>query len=130
MRTFAVVVVALALGASTASAATITIPAIQVHTGGPQDFIPPQAVDISYAFFAMLAVILIGWPLSRAFGRRLERSGKGTLSPAATEQLQRIEQALDAMAIEVERISEAQRYLTKLQAGQLGEPSALPGERR
>lgn len=106
------------------------IPAIQVHTGGPQDFIPPQAVDISYAFFAMLAVILIGWPLSRAFGRRLERSGKGTLSPAATEQLQRIEQALDAMAIEVERISEAQRYLTKLQAGQLGEPSALPGERR
>ena len=34
------------------------------------------------------------------------------------------------MAIEVERISEAQRYFTKLQAGQLGESGALPGERR
>ena len=95
-----------------------------------QDIIPPQAVDISYAFFAMVAVIFIGRPLARAFGRRLERSGQAALSPAVSEQLRRIEQAVDAMAIEVERISEAQRYFTKLQAGQLGEPSALPGERR
>jgi hypothetical protein len=106
------------------------IPGIEIHTGGPQSLIPPQVVDISYAFFAMVAVILIGWPLSRAFGRRLERSAKSTLSPAVAEQLQRIEQAVDAMAIEVERISEAQRYAAKLQAGQVGEPSALPGERR
>ena len=106
------------------------IPGIEIHTGGPQSLIPPQVVDISYAFFAMVAVILIGWPLSRAFGRRLERSAKSTLSPAVAEQLQRIEQAVDAMAIEVERISEAQRYAAKLQAGQDGEPSGLPGERR
>jgi len=106
------------------------IPGIEIHTGGPQSLIPPQVVDISYAFFAMVAVILIGWPLSRAFGRRLERSAKSTLSPAVAEQLQRIEQAVDAMAIEVERISEAQRYLTKLQSGQLGEAASLPGERR
>ena len=106
------------------------MPTIQVHTGGPQDMIPPQVVDISYAFFAMVAVILIGWPFSRAFGRRLERNAQSTLSPAVGEQLTRIEQAVDAMAVEVERISEAQRYFTKLQAGQLAEPSALPGERR
>jgi hypothetical protein len=106
------------------------IPTIEVHTGAPQDVIPPQAVDISYAFFAMVAFILIGWPFSRAFGRRLERNTQSALSPAVSAQLQRIEQAVDAMAVEVERISEAQRYFTKLQAGQLGEPSALPGERR
>ena len=106
------------------------IPTIEVQTGGPQDVIPPQAVDISYAFFAMVAVILIGWPLSRAFGRRLERTTQSALSPAVSEQLTRIEQAVDAMAVEVERISEAQRYFTKLQAGQLAEPGALPGERR
>jgi hypothetical protein len=106
------------------------IPTIEVHTGGPQDMIPPQVVDISYAFFAMVAVILIGWPLSRAFGRRLERNARSPLSPAVSEQLTRIEQAVDAMAVEVERISEAQRYFTKLQAGQLAEPGALPGERR
>ena len=104
----------------------------QVHTGIPQDIIPPQAVDISYGFFAMVAAIFIGLPLSRAFGRRLERSaGAKSLSPAVMGQLQRIEQAVEAMSVEVERISEAQRYYTKLQAGQHAEPGALPsGDRR
>jgi hypothetical protein len=47
-----------------------------------------------------------------------------------TEQLQRIEQAVDAMSIEVERISESQRFLAKLQTGQGAEPVALPGSGR
>ena len=97
------------------------IPAIPVHRGAdgpPPSLIPPQAVDIAYGFFAMVAAILIGWPLSRAFSRRLERGGQtAAIPPAVTEQLQRIEQAVDAMAVEVERISEAQRYFTKLHAG-------------
>ena len=107
------------------------IPNIEVHTG-MQDIIPPQAVDISYAFFAMVAFIIIGWPFSRAFGRRLERSAASkAFPPAVIDQLQRIEQGVEAMALEVERISEAQRYLTKVQAGRAGEASALPsGDRR
>jgi hypothetical protein len=32
-----------------------------------------------------------------------------------SEQLERIEQAVEAMSIEIERISESQRFLTKLQ---------------
>src|SRR5437763_3521145 len=48
------------------------IPHIQVNTGFPADVIPPQAVDISIAFFVMCAVMVFGWPLARAFGRRLE----------------------------------------------------------
>jgi hypothetical protein len=40
------------------------------------------------------------------------------------EQLQRIEQAVDAMAIEVERISESQRFMAKLQHDTA---QALPG---
>src|SRR5215204_5823065 len=105
----------------------ITFPGgIDVHTGVGESPIPPQVVDLAYGFFIMVAVILIGWPLSRAFGRRLERGARtGALSPAVGEQLQRIEQAVDAMAIEVERISEAQRYLAKVQSGQLAEPGAL-----
>ena len=98
----------------------------------PGDVIPPQAVDISIAFFVMCAVMVIGWPLARAFGRRLERSGPAAaVSPAVTEQLQRIEQAVEAMSIEVERISESQRYLAKLQSAPHSEPAALDsGERR
>ena len=108
------------------------IAGVDVHTGVPEHGIPPQVVDLAYGFYAMVAVMVIGWPLARAWGRRLERGGAATaLSPAMGEQLQRIEQAVDTMALEVERISEAQRYLTKLQAGQVAESAGLPsGDRR
>jgi hypothetical protein len=104
---------------------------ITVQTGTPADMIPPQVVDLAYGFFFMVAAIVIGFPLSRAFSRRLERGSQtAAISPAVSDQLLRIEQAVEAMALEVERISEAQRYLTKLQVAQ-GEPGALPsGERR
>jgi len=107
------------------------IPTIQVHPGMAENVIPPQAVDIAIGFFVMCAVMIIGWPLARAFGRRLERSGPAaTVSPAVAEQLQRIEQSVEAMAIEVERISEAQRYFAKLQSAPLGEPAALDSGKR
>ena len=81
---------------------------------------PPQVVDISIAFFIMCAVMVIGWPLARAFGRRLERRPDvPSVGAGMTEQLQRIEQAVDAMAIEIERISESQRFIAKLQNAQL-----------
>lgn len=108
------------------------IAGVDVHPGGGEPMIPPQVVDLAYGFYAMFAVMVIGWPLARAWGRRLERGGtSAALSPAMGEQLQRIEQAVDAMALEVERISEAQRYLTKLQTGRVTESAALPsGENR
>jgi len=108
------------------------IPGVQVHTGAPDVVIPKQAVDVAIGFFVMCAVMIIGWPLARAFGRRLERSGPAaTISPVVAEQLQRIEHTVEAMAIEVERISESQRYLTKLQSAPPSEHAALEsGERR
>lgn len=85
------------------------------------DEVPPQVVDISLGFFAMIAIVAIGWPLARAFGRRIERrAGSSALPANAAEQLQRIEQAVDAMAIEVERISESQRFMARLQVGDGG----------
>jgi hypothetical protein len=87
------------------------------NSGGPD--IPPQVVDISIAFFIMCAVMVIGWPLARAFGKRLERRGDVPAVNAGTsQQLNRIEQAVEAMAIEVERISESQRFLAKLENAQ------------
>jgi hypothetical protein len=99
--------------------------------GDMRDMIPPQAVDISIAFFVMCAVIIIGWPLARAFGKRIERrsEGIGALEPTLTNQLQRIEQAVDAMSIEIERISESQRFMAKLQSDS-AQRAAIPAERR
>jgi gas vesicle protein len=90
-----------------------------VYTGQPPNdrpMIPGEAVDIAIGFFVTCAVIIVGWPISRALGRRFERRGaQPTLESGMSEQLQRIEQSVEAIAIEVERISESQRFLAKLQ---------------
>ena len=88
---------------------------------------PPEVRDISVAFFIMCAVMVIGWPIARALGKRLERRPDlPAVNPGMSDQLVRIEQAVDAMSIEIERISESQRFLAKLQSGQ----GAVPAERR
>ena len=70
---------------------------------------------VPLGFFAMVATIAVATPLVRAFARRMERQGSAAkLSPEVTSRLERIEQAVDAIAIEVERISEGQRFTTKL----------------
>jgi hypothetical protein len=99
--------------------------------GGMDNMIPPQLVDLAFGFFIMCAVMVIGWPLARAFGRRIERrGGAAALDPAVSGQLQRIEQAVDAMSIEIERISESQRFMAKLQNGAAERGALSSVERR
>jgi hypothetical protein len=76
--------------------------------------VPHEAVVISIAFFAMIAIIIVGWPLARALARRLERKQGASETPETRARLERIEHAIEAVAIEVERISEGQRYTTRL----------------
>ena len=100
---------------------TITIP--------PNSFdnvIPPQAVDISIAFFLTIAAIIIGLPLARAFARRMDRRGGSAQIPnEISSQLAHLNQAVDAIALEVERISEGQRFTTRLLSEQR-DASRLP----
>jgi hypothetical protein len=80
-----------------------------------KDVIPPQAVDISIAFFITIAIIIIGLPLARAFARRMDRRGGSAQIPSeVSAQLNQLNQAVDAIALEVERISEGQRFTTRL----------------
>jgi len=84
--------------------------------GFPEPRIPPEAKEISIAFFIMIGAIIVGLPLMRAIARRIER---GTPQPAqmsneVRQQLQQISASVDAIAIEVERISEGQRFTTKM----------------
>ena len=80
----------------------------------PGEIIPPQAVDISIAFFITIAAIIIGLPLARAFGRRMDRRGTAEIPNEVASQLAHLNQAVDAIALEVERISEGQRFTTRL----------------
>jgi hypothetical protein len=77
--------------------------------------IPPEVKDISIAFFLTMAAIIIGLPLARAFARRMDRRGGTAQIPSeVSSQLAHLNQAVDAIALEVERISEGQRFTTRL----------------
>ena len=94
----------------------------------PENAIPPQAESISIAFFVMTAAVIIGWPIMRALGKRIERGTPAPVVPVEVrDQLQQLTQAVEAIAIEVERISEGQRYTTKLLSEQPRESSRLGG---
>ena len=104
---------------------------IQNPDGYHDSGMPPEVAPISIAFFIMCAVIIIGWPLARAFARRMDRRSEATAAanPGVTAQLQRIEQAVDAMSIEVERISESQRFMAKLQQAGSADRLSAPVDR-
>ena len=96
----------------------------------PPGTIPPEAIEIAQSFFAMIAVIALGIPIIRAISRRWERGPLPATppSPELVARLERIEQAVEAVAVEVERIAEAQRFSAKLMAEQA--QRALPDTRR
>jgi hypothetical protein len=84
----------------------------------PSNVIPPQAVDISLAFFFTIAFCVVGFPIARALARRLDRKTefKSVATPDVTPHLRQLQDSVDAMAIELERISEGQRFTAKLLA--------------
>jgi hypothetical protein len=113
---------------------SITIPPIPPIPGAAQQ-IPEGAVVISIAFFLTCAFIAIGLPIARAIARRSDRRSESAPGADADTRarLERIEQAVDAIAVEVERISEGQRFTTKvisdLRALPQPDPAAALAER-
>lgn len=76
-------------------------------------------------FFFTAIVLGLGTPLVRSWVRRKER--EPVVDPGEAERdarLARIEHAVEAMAIEVERIAEGQRFVTKLLAGRAEQAAA------
>jgi hypothetical protein len=79
----------------------------------------PDLVIIS----GTIVTTMIGFPLVRAIARRIERRAEPLGNSEILDRLQAIEQAIEAMAVEVERIGEGQRFTTQLlgsKASQLG----------
>ena len=75
-----------------------------------------------------MPVIAIGLPIARAWARALDRKGVGpAIPPDVQGRLERMEQALDSIAIEIERISEGQRFTTKLLSERVPALGALKG---
>jgi hypothetical protein len=84
-------------------------------------------VAVPLGAFATAIICAIGIPLARAYSRKMEADSRNPRVPTeVASRLERMEQAIEAVAIEVERISEGQRFTTKL----LSEGKSAPDSRQ
>jgi len=87
-------------------------------------FVPPEVVVVPAMFIVIGAITIT----RMAFRHKekmaeLDARSRGGRDPEADARLARIEQAVDSMAVEMERIGEGQRFLTKV----LADNPRLPG---
>lgn len=78
--------------------------------------IPPEVVPIVAIVFGSLALMVIVTPIVRGIIRMIERRQEKSLvhGPAVAQQLAQLQQSVDTLAIEVERISESQRFQARI----------------
>lgn len=75
--------------------------------------VPGELIPIT--LFIVMGFVAVFLPISRALARRSDRQSlQPSVPPEIFGRLERIEQAADAISIEVERISEGQRFTTQL----------------
>jgi hypothetical protein len=88
---------------------------------------PFNVMIIPVTLFVCIATTVILVPIARAYARRMDRGASDPRLPHdLTNRLERMEQAIDSIAIEVERIAEGQRFTTKLLAERAKADETLP----
>jgi hypothetical protein len=84
---------------------------------GPEILIPLMAVGFGIPF--------VGAPIARAYAKRLEaRAAKPDAE--LMDRLASIERNVDVIAVEVEKLAEGQRFVTRLLAERAPSTAALP----
>ena len=78
--------------------------------------LPEGLVDMMGIIFTSVTLMTLGAPIVKAWASRFERRTEVKQQAAIEERLASIEQAIDSVAVEVERISEGQRFTSKLLA--------------
>jgi hypothetical protein len=89
---------------------------------------PPEEFFVLVGIFMFIVVL----PLTIAYARRIWRRGAAVVSTIPQEiydRFARLDQAIDSVAIEVERIGEGQRFLTRVYTDQQRGLGAGPAER-
>ena len=89
---------------------------------------PPEAVFVLSGMF----IVAVFFPIAIALARRIWKRSTGAVSAFPQEladRLNRLDQSMDSIAIEVERIGEGQRFITRVLSENgraLGAGAALP----
>ncbi|MHB1310387.1 MAG: hypothetical protein ACYC3L_00120 [Gemmatimonadaceae bacterium] len=89
--------------------------------------IEPGEAIVALASLGLIGVVV--YPLARAVARKIEGESarKAALPDDTAQRMARMEAAIESVAIEVERISEGQRFVTKLLAEQRDDRRLPPG---
>jgi hypothetical protein len=105
----------------------ILVPPPTVYQVKPD--IPPEVVPIIGIIFGSIAFMVVVSPIVRGIMKFIERRQDQNMvhGPSVANQLMQLQQSVDALAIEVERISESQRFLAKMSAEK--DKAALPSGR-
>jgi hypothetical protein len=101
-------------GNATQLAQAAAIPGAVVEQPPPA---PPQGAPEEAWVLGGIFLIVAVFPLSVAFARRIWRRSAAAVTSLPRDigdRLQRMEQAIEATAVEVERIGEGQRFITRL----------------
>lgn len=95
-------------------------PAALVSSRGSPDFTFPRGrdtMDRAIPIVGMLSVFVL-FPIAMSIARNIWRRGSlprsTTPDRESAQRLERMEQAMEAIAIEIERVSEGQRFVTRL----------------
>jgi hypothetical protein len=105
------------------------VPGAAVEPRRESDEVPEAVFVLSGIFF-----VVVLFPLSVAFALRLVRRGARGVAALPhdimerfNERFNRIDQAVEAMAVEVERIGEGQRFVTRLMSDRVAAPELPSG---
>ena len=83
---------------------------------GLLDKVDPNAVTAAFILLALGVIMPLSIGLARRLGRRPAAPPPGVAPELIVARLDRVDQALDAIAIEVERVAESQRFMAKMMA--------------
>lgn len=99
-----------------------------------RDLVSREAVQVSWAFAAGIGFLCIGLPIARAIARFIDRRSTAlardtSLHRQFDSRFETLERNLDTVAIEIERLSEAQRFASLVRpnpSANVAMPVAVP----
>ena len=107
------------LASLSAGRITINQPPFSGFNNSPRRGLDNNMVPIAIVF-TIFVLAPIALSISRVFWRRGSLPKQSPQSAENTQRLERMEQAIDSIAIEIERVSEGQRFVTRLMAERQG----------
>ena len=82
-------------------------------------YVPGELIGGVVVSLLLILLMIVGYPIARAIARRMDRTTNARADAAlptgdVLARLERIEHAVETMAVEIERISEGQRFTNRL----------------